>query len=59
MAYTPYVPREWKDEPDEETPVDAEGLNNIENGISGLEAAAVLYEEIGEIDESTGEITLY
>lgn len=59
MAYTPYVPREWKDEPDEDTPIDSDGLNNLEKGISNLEGAAVLYEEIGEIDETTGEITLY
>lgn len=59
MAYTPYVPREWKDEPDEETPIDADGLNNIEDGIVELENNSIFYEEIGEIDETTGEITLY
>ena len=31
-----YIKRIWKNLPDTTTPVDADGLNNIENGISDL-----------------------
>lgn len=40
-------------------PVNATNLNHVEDGIVNLESGAIFYEEIGEIDESTGEITLY
>ena len=59
MAYTPYNPRTWEDEPSEETPYEAAAMNNIENGIVELENNSIFYEEIGEINETTGEITLY
>lgn len=59
MAYTPFVKKTWEDEPSEETPIEAKELNRLENGISNLEASSVLYEVIGEIDETTGEVTYY
>lgn len=37
MSYQKYEATEWKDEPNEETYIDAEKLNNIENGIKNLE----------------------
>lgn len=40
-------------------PVNATNLNHVESGITELEDNAIFYEEIGEIDETTGEITLY
>lgn len=59
MAYTPYEKTNFKDEPDDTTPWDADTGNKIEDGIVELENNAIFYEEIGEIDETTGEITLY
>lgn len=56
MAYTPFVKKTWEDEPSEETPIEASELNRLENGVSNLEASSVLYEVIGEVDETTGEI---
>lgn len=40
-------------------PVNAENLNHVEDGIANLEASSIFYEVIGEIDETTGEITYY
>lgn len=37
MSYQKYEPTEWKDEPNEETPINPQRLNNIENGIKNLE----------------------
>ena len=31
-----YIPKEWKDLPSEETPIDAESLNHIEQGVGDL-----------------------
>lgn len=59
MAYTPFVKKVWEDEPSEETPIEAKELNRIEDGITNLETSSIFYEVIGEIDESTGEITYY
>lgn len=59
MAYTLFVKKIWKDEPSEETPIEASELNRIEAGIANLQDNAIFYEVIGEIDESTGEITYY
>lgn len=59
MAYTPFVKKVWEDEPSEETPIEAKELNRIEDGIANLEASSIFYEVIGEIDETTGEITYY
>lgn len=59
MAYTPFVKKVWKDEPSEETPIEAKELNRIEDGISNLEDNAIFYEVVGEINEETGEVTYY
>ncbi len=59
MAYTPYIKTIWKDDPSEETPIEAEKLNNIEGGIEALENNSIFYEVVGEINEETGAITLY
>lgn len=59
MAYTPFVKKIWKDEPIEETPIEASELNRIEDGITNLEASSIFYEVIGEINEATGEVTYY
>ena len=59
MAYTPFVKKIWEDEPSEETPIEASELNRIEDGIANLEASSIFYEVIGEIDETTGEVTYY
>lgn len=40
-------------------PINDTNLNHMEDGIVGIENSAIFYEEIGEIDETTGEITLY
>lgn len=40
-------------------PVNAKNLNHVEAGIANLEASSIFYQVIGEIDESTGEITYY
>lgn len=32
-----YIPKEWKDLPDETTPIEAESLNHIEQGLSTLD----------------------
>ena len=59
MAYTPFVKKIWEDEPSEETPIEASELNRIEEGIANLEISSVFYEAIGEINDSTGEVTYY
>ena len=40
-------------------PINDTNLNHMEDGIVELENNSIFYEEIGEIDETTGEITLY
>ena len=57
-SYVPYVPTDWEEEPSEETPLDEDAFEKIEQGIVNLEAHVVFYEEIGTIDEITGEVTL-
>ena len=59
MAYTQYEPTDWKNLPDESTPIIEELLDKIEQGINNLQNNAIFYEVVGEIDETTGEITLY
>ena len=59
MAYTPYVKTNFADLPSEDTPIDADTMNKIEDGILELENNSIFYEEIGEINEETGEITYY
>lgn len=59
MAYTPFVKKIWKDEPSEETPIEASELNRIEDGIDKLQNNTIFYEVIGEINEATGEVTYY
>ena len=55
MAHTAYVPTNWVDDV---TPIDDDHLNNLEHGIVNLENDTIFYEELGTIDEQTGEITL-
>ncbi len=57
--YQQYNPIPWANEPSESTPIDEDNLNHIQQGIVNLEAHTLFYEEIGTIDETTGEITLY
>lgn len=59
MTYTPYEPTDWKNLPDESTPIIEESLDKIEQGINNLQNNAIFYEVVGEIDELTGNITLY
>lgn len=59
MVYTPFQKKVWKDDPSEETPIEAEELNRIEDGIVNLENNSIFYEVVGEIDEETGEVTYY
>lgn len=46
MSYQKYEATEWKDEPNEETTIDAEKLNNIENGIKNLESKVLEKKDI-------------
>ena len=62
MAYQKKI---WKDLPNEETPITADELNRIEQGVSdndqaitNLQDKMVYYEVIGEINDETGEVTL-
>ena len=59
MAYTPYEPTDWKNLPDEETPITKDSLNKIEQAINNMQNNAIFYEAIGEIDETTGAVTYY
>lgn len=39
-------------------PVNSTNLNHMEKGIVDLESSTIFYEEIGVIDDVTGEVTL-
>lgn len=40
-------------------PINDTNMNHVESGIVELENNSIFYEVVGEIDETTGEITLY
>lgn len=48
MAYTP---KEWKDLPDETTPIQASDLNHIEQGLSTLDGS------VGNLSSSVGDLS--
>ena len=48
MAYTPKI---WKDLPDETTPIKAESLNHIEQGLSTLDGS------VGNLSSSVGDLS--
>lgn len=55
-----YIPEEWEDYPSEETPIDAESLNHIEQGISNnSEDIEAINEEIEAINEDITNTTRY
>lgn len=59
MAYTPYTPVGWKNKGETGAkPINKNNLNQMEDGIVELEGNTIFYEELGTIDETTGEITL-
>lgn len=60
MPYTPYDPVGWKNknEPGAK-PINKDNFKHMEDGIVNLENNTIFYQELGTIDETTGEITLY
>lgn len=54
MAYTPYEKREWINE---ETPLNADNLNHIENGIKNLEGEFTVDDTVLSLFAADGWVT--